>query len=610
MPDNGKTCTVTFFYVFDLAEFFSKGENSIEFLNSRTDKRFHQLFSYKNEGKKNDPSDVKNLTNVGPFTYCKKEWEKEGKAYLAGWVRLNLLHQFFHPTYKFDNDNKESTYPQGFWILQCTNKIEALLESTEKDKDVLKRVKDIYKCHWYDVIKEKDSITHLLNNLKLYLSASRYGIISLRIESIIPINPVGTLNGNEFVQAKEIVSKLLNCPQSKCSESFRDEINTTVDKNLPRIPDYHPSLLDFVALIAVWNFLNELKSKTYPFHCCYLWEWSMRVGKFKDFSTIWNKCLSGQFDISHELSYFYFQSSFYKDISAYPERFIDNMCLLGRFVFSASEENEDIHFSPSVLERVKQEELSITDNGTAHIFAGTSLIVTVAKQSYKLQGMTLNEKEFWDWMFRLLCCLRECFVLAGICSTDLRKLNKNYEIFPADKFSIISALLQLLKFGAPFTLIPLIVLFQLLGKYCNAKKLIFLLLLILLITAIAFCRKWREFNMLKINMTKLSSILFTIEESINSITSSKMPAVQDKLQIFTERMGLNSLIENLNKRRASIEARISQYETERIGKISIYVAIIALLIALASLSHDISADGDSKNNDPQKASCRIYSLYF
>ena len=80
MPDNGKTCTVTFFYVFDLAEFFSKGENSIEFLNSRTDKRFHQLFSYKNEGKKNDPSDVKNLTNVGPFTYCKKEWEKEGKS--------------------------------------------------------------------------------------------------------------------------------------------------------------------------------------------------------------------------------------------------------------------------------------------------------------------------------------------------------------------------------------------------------------------------------------------------------------------------------------------------------------------------------------------------
>ena len=147
MPDNGKTCTVTFFYVFDLAEFFSKGENSIEFLDSRTDKRFHQLFSYKNEGEKNEPSDVKNLTNAGHFTYCKEEWEKEGKAYLAGWVRLNLLHQFFHPTYKFNNDNKESTYPQGFWILQCTNKIEALLESTEIDKDVLKRVKDIYKCH-------------------------------------------------------------------------------------------------------------------------------------------------------------------------------------------------------------------------------------------------------------------------------------------------------------------------------------------------------------------------------------------------------------------------------------------------------------------------------
>ena len=116
--------------------------------------------------------------------------------------------------------------------------------------------------------------------------------------------------------------------------------------------------------------------------------------------------------------------------------------------------------------------------------------------------------------------------------------------------------------------------------------------------------------MLKVNMTKLSNVLFIIEESINNITSSKMSAVQEKLQVFTERMGLNSLIENLNKRRMSIETRISQYETERIGKISIYVAIIALLLALASLSHDISADGVSKNNDPQKASCRIYSLYF
>lgn len=527
---------------------------------------------------------------------------------MAGWVRLNLLHQFFHPTYKFDNDNKESTYPQGFWILQCTNKIEALLESTEKDKDVLKRVKDIYKCHWYDVIKEKDSITHLLNNLKLYLSASRYGIIFLRIESIIPINPVGTLNGNEFVQAKEIVSKLLNCPQSKCSESFRDEINTTVDKKLPRIPDYHPSLLDFVALIAVSNFLNELKKKACS-NGNHLEEWFETVGKLKNFEDIWNKCFSGQFDISHELSYFYFQDPLYQGVSDYPEKFIDNMCLLGRFVFSASSK-EDIHFSPSVLERVKQEELSITDNGTAHIFAGTSLIVTVAKQSYKLQGMTLNEKEFWDWMFRLLCCLRECFVLAGICSTDLRKLNKNYEIFPADKFSIISALLQLPKFVAAFILIPLIVLLQLLGNYCIAKILILLLEPILLITAITEWFKWNKFNMLKINVTKLSSVLFIIEESINNITSRKTPVAQEKLQVFTERMGLNSLIENLNKRRASIEARISQYETERIGKISIYVAIIALLIAVASLSHDISADGDSKNNDPQKASCRIYSLYF
>ena len=446
-----------------------------------------------------------------------------------------------------------------------------------------------------------------MNNLKLCLSVSRYGIISLRIESIIPINSVGALNGNEFVHAKEIVSKLLNCPESSCPESFRKKINTTMDKNLPRIRDYHPSLLDFVALIAVWKFLNELKRKVCHINI-QLWKWRVKVGEIKYFSEIWKKCISGQFDISHELSYFYFQSPLYKSISAYPERFIDNMCLLGRFVFPALNE-EDIHFSPSVLERVRQEELSITDNGTAHIFAGTSLIVTVAKQSYKLQGMTLNEKEFWDWMFRLLCCLRECFVLAGICSTELRKLNKNDEIFPTHKFSIISKFLQLLTIIA-FILIPLIVLLLLLGKYCIAKNLIILLILILLLTAIAELCKWRKFNMLKVNMTKLSNVLFIIEESINNITSSKMSAVQEKLQVFTERMGLNSLIENLNKRRMSIETRISQYETERIGKISIYVAIIALLLALASLSHDISADGDNKNNDPKKANCRIYNPFF
>lgn len=154
MPDNGKTCTVTFFYVFDLAEFFSKGENSIEceensieceessieFLDSRTDKRFHQLFSYKDGGVQNGPSNSleflnpktdKTSNNEGSkqnnsqsdnkesklFTYCEKEWKKEGKAYLAGWVRLNLLHQFFHPTYEFNISNCSTTSCQDGSLL-------------------------------------------------------------------------------------------------------------------------------------------------------------------------------------------------------------------------------------------------------------------------------------------------------------------------------------------------------------------------------------------------------------------------------------------------------------------------------------------------------------
>ena len=480
-----------------------------------------------------------------------------------------------------------------------SNIFKELLKPDESEKDnELEQVKALYYEEWY---KKISNIESLLVNAKLFISISRYGTISVRIEGDISINFPGALNGGEFLQAKEQISSFF----FNSSDEFTNKLNSLKQSSFHT---YHPSLMDIVALIAIWKFLNVLKGRSWPTEI-QLWKWRVKVGEVKNFTKIWKKCISGQFDISHELSYFYFQSPLYKSISAYPERFIDNMCLLGRFVFPALNE-EDIHFSPSVLERVRQEELSITDNGTAHIFAGTSLIVTVAKQSYKLQGMTLNEKEFWDWMFRLLCCLRECFVLAGICSTDLRKLNKNDEIFPADKFSIISALLQLLKFVAAFILIPLIILLQLLGKYCIAKILILLLVPILLITAIAELLKWNKFNMLKINVTKLSSVLFIIEESVNNITSSKTPVVQEKLQVFTERMGLNSLIENLNKRRASIEARISQYETERIGKISIYVAIIALLIAAASLSHDISADGVSKNNDPQKASCRIYSLYF
>lgn len=601
MSGNDKIYTASFFYVFDLAEFFSNDKNSTEFLDSRTDKRFHELFSYKDGGKENEPSND-NLKEIGPFEYCEEEWKKEGKAYLAGWVRLNLLHQFFHPTYDFKTNDKSK--PNGGNILShfcssfgCgketqssksdTNIFEELL-SNDADKGTLKRIKGKYKDHWYDKIKDDDHCTNFLSsNLKLYISVSRYGTISLRIEGKIPITSVGTLNGSEFSQTKVIISSLLHSPNG-----FGGEVNA-------KFHNYHPSLIDFIALIAIWEFINELKGKVSA-NVPHLCEWRKNVGETKCFSKIWKKCISGQFDISHELSYFYFQDPLYQGISHYPEKFIDNMCSLGRFVFSNS--NEDIHFSSDVIERVRHEELSITNNGSAHILAGTSLIVTVDDQSYKLQGMGVNEKEFWDWMFRLLCCLRECYVLAGICSSNLRELSKNDKgpfesIYRLIIYSLISFAFLILLLAAILIFVPDI-----------PRKTAFLIGAVLLVFVLVIAIiHWKNFNKLKNNVSKLSNLLFTIEESINSITSSKMPAVQEKLQVFTERMGLNSLIENLNKRRIILETKISQSVTEMIGIVSIYVAFIAFVIATLSLINDISDDKMKEKGCAIKLNCQTYN---
>lgn len=535
-PDS-KYNTFAFLYVFDLAEFFKKNQKTNEefSLIHRVNSEYHKLFRYKEDGKENEPGSE--IEDLGLFKFDKNdesnqdkdEWTRECDAYMAGWVRLSLLKRFFGSTYRLKNSNE----------------LENLLDSINCE-----HVKEAYKC-W---LKEINSV------LNLKISISPYGVISVRLEGNLG-DSTASLNGTEFNNVKNKIACLFNFPGNRefktklsngnpsesineCSSSsnFLGCVKNTITLPLKFLCGYFrknksendgqnshnqinnfPSLVDFIALVATWKFLNELKEEK----SSSLENWFKEAGKIKEFEEIWDECITGRPEFGHEMAFFYFQNDQYKNIATSPSTFIDNMYSLGMFV-SASPK-DDVRISPGVLEHFKQEELCITNNGTAHIVGGTSLVVAVKNEIYQLQGLDVTEQDYWNWIFRLLCRLKECYVLCNICFDDLGKLRKRYE----DERNKNS-------------------------DYSNVQR----------------------------ELAQLSDLIFILEESINSITASRVPFVQDKLHIFTERMGLSFQVENLNKRRENLEKRmheeaasVMQVKMEKISKNTEQIAFRTLVIA-------------------------------
>jgi hypothetical protein len=194
---------------------------------------------------------------------------------------------------------------------------------------------------------------------------------------------------------------------------------------------------------------------------------------------------------------------------------------------------------------VDKKDLCVTDNGFAFV-VGNSLIVAAKKEEYCTQGGMVEESDYWRWMFRLLCCLRECFMLCDISSRYVHKLRERYESERALCF----------KDGNKATLQQ--------EKHFE-----------------------EESRALLDELAQVASLLFTVEEGVHAVAASRVSFVQEKLRTFIDHMGLSDLLENVSKRRQRLEqrlhdemSRLLQGHMERLAKNGERLAIGAAVLAL------------------------------
>ncbi|WP_297742651.1 hypothetical protein [Nitrosomonas sp.] len=544
-------CDVSFFRVFDLADFFKaptpKQGAPVHFLKNRTNKDLQRLFQYSDSS---DTCTLKNLlstnASISEFSYCTDDFNNETTGYMAGLIRRNLRERFFYPTYKYNNS------------LAC------LLE--DSDDQCYQNIAGHYKEDWFNKCKVLNDLSQLPelqdSYWKLKLTISPYGTASVRLNGKIPISSGTSRMGDEFAEVQKEISALLRIADTKdkqdfestlCKESKDKDGNKKNSENAEH--KIYPSLLSFISLAAIWRFLKFL---TKNYNCdkkqlrfykdnhnqiAQICRWFVEGGGLESFNKIWEICTSNRLPLRHELSFFYFQDSRYEKKlirSSFCSEFIDNVYSLGLLVSSLDGKNGI--FSSDFRNRFKQEELCITDNGTAHFVGGSSLIVAVKPQKYTLQGLDIEDYQFWDWMFRLICCLRECFILGDICSRNLRELRMNYDELRG----------EYLHDGIS----------RHWWKLCSRRK---------------FDRGYAK---IQDELAQLSSLLFTVEEGINSVMASRMPFVQEKLQIFSKTMRLPDLIENVSKRRENLESRMHNETTRLVSIFAFNVAMLAFFISV------------------------------
>lgn len=517
-------CTVIFFRAFDLAEFFKpkEGDPCIHFLEQRTSRLSRGLFGY--EGAVKNPPitpicDNQVMGNTNNWQYLSQNKEEEERAYAAGWVRGTLLDRFFAPIFKYQ--------PQSVF---------GIIPLVEEPQNVCQ----VYQTQWID---SNSRIHSCLSEANLTLSISPYGIASVRLELNVSVGRTATQVGNrpEFHAVQQAVTPLFYSKPAR--EALEKLYSGAVG---------FPNFLNFLALCAIWQFLKELESKKET--CKDLGEWFGDVGTLKVFDKLWERCTKRPFPLRQEAAYFYFEDSSYDQESnpSFPDRnHIEGICQLGLLVApdqTATAGTGQALFANEVKDKFGEKDLCVTDNGCAFVLGG-SLIVAVRDEKYQLQGSEATERNYWRWMFRLLCCIRECFILCDIGSRDIRKLREGYEVARAKCFKNgdLASDEQEKDFG-------------------------------------------KEGRRLLDELAQVASLLFMVEEGTHTVVASRVPFVQEKLRAFVEHLGLPDLLENVNKRRQRLEERIHnemgrllQGVMDRVSGQSLYATRVSLGVAIAAL---------------------------
>lgn len=522
-------CNLIFFRVFDLAEFFEpkEGDPYIHFLKHRTSRSSRGLFGYEGAVRGCTPicaDKIMGSTNTWKFDPVEKKNEERANA--DGWVRGTLLDRFFAPIFKYQGQSVFSIIPLA-----------------EEPKNVCQ----VYQNQWID----SDSRIHsCLSNANLTLSLSPYGIASVRLEFnvLVDLPATGVGYGAEFRAVQQTVTPLLS------SKPARAEL----EKLCSGAVDF-PNWLNFIALCAVWQFLKELESKKETNGN--LVKWFGDAGTRKAFDKLWERCTKRPFPLRQEAAYFYFEDGSYDQESnpSFPDRNdIEGICQLGLLVAPDQKTTTGTGqalFAKEVKDKFGEKDLCVTDNGCAFVL-GSSLITAVKGETYLLQGSEATEREYWRWMFRLLCCMRECFILCDIGSRDIRKLRERYEMARAQCFKNgdLASDLQEKEFG-------------------------------------------KEGRRLLDELAQVAGLLFTVEEATHTVVASRVPFVQEKLRTFVEHLGLPDLLENVNKRRQRLEERIHNEmgrllqgimdrvsgRSLEVARVSLWVAGLSVLVASITL---------------------------
>lgn len=555
--------SVIIFRTFDLGEFFKKkNESDIHFLDnrtSRTNSNFQKLFQYNLEPKEqiNNCSnaylqDLFPEENKGdlPFHFSTADKDLDDTAYRTGMVRSNLFDLCLFPKYECNKTNENNLInlllnSSSCGVNECgVNKIlnarkKCFFQKTNDEETLINQLNFYIKAFNALPIAERNRNTESSqnvadkrysldlgnnDNLIIKLSISPYGVISVFLELKLKLghNVAVSVKIKEAQDKLEKLYYLNDCKDDQANGSNQ------------------PSLITFISIIAIFDFLYAIRDKKNE--CDVLKKWFKGAGNIISFNELWKNCTSkNKLPLRHNLSYFYFQHHWY-DRSRLTENVDFRKKLNELALFTSYQYGKDDVFDVDI-ERYKKNELCVTTNGTAQMI-DTTLIVAASHADYCVGGQKITEKEYWKGVFGLICFLREYLLLCDRCLGDLRQLRDNY-----NKIQSSCALIRMLK--GCFNLILLL-----------------------------FCKDSND--LIKKNLSSISNLLFDMDEGINRILSSRILFTHDKLKAISINSGLLDLMDNVTRRRRHLENRINETSIQESQKIALGASVGAIIVSIVA----------------------------
>ncbi len=551
--------SVIIFRTFDLGEFFEKkNESDVHFLDNRTNRtnrNFQKLFQYNLEPKEQ----INNCSNAYlqdlfpeedrglPFHFSTADKDLDDTAYRTGMVRSNLFDLCLFPKYECNKANEnnlinlllnssscgvnedkvnkitlvarekcssQETYDK--FIVQLNSYIEAfnelLIAERNRNTESSQNVAD--KRYSLDLGNN--------DNLIIKLSISPYGVISVFLELKLKLGH----NVSVSVKIKEAQDKLEKLYYlNDCKDDQANGSN-------------QPSLITFISIIAIFDFLYAIRDKKNE--CDVLKKWFKGAGNIISFNQLWKNCTSkNKLPLRHYLSYFYFQDHRYE-----KSRLTENVDFRKKLnelaLFTSYQYGKDDVFDVDI-ERYKKNELCVTTNGTAQMI-DTTLIVAASHADYCVGGQKITEEEYWKGVFGLICFLREYLLLCDRCLRDLRQLRNNYNDAGESNSQI--------------------------GK----------------------------------DLSSISNLLFDMDEGINRILSSRILFTHDKLKAISINSGLLDLMDNVTRRRRHLENRINEASIQESQKIALMASKIAIFVSILAtiFSYIFSIYLSNQENETEK----------